>query len=385
MAAEWAAHNDRSTPSHSAAGARAERAMLDVFLWTRLSHLSAGLVSLLIDRRRYRRPRLAIATFAVVAAESFWLTRRCLRTRSYDDPVVTTVDTTVGCAALIACAAALRPEDQFGSTNWMFPVTLFSAVGASAGYRRRWQSLGAATAFMTTYTVATWTRTSNQWRQSLFGAFQYAGCFVGGDLLIRRHRGNAALIEQAHHDAVERARRVAGAQERARAGVELHTGALATLVDLRATWSSNPARARTVARREAIRLRRALRDDGVDAFDLTRRLEEVARDVADSGMRCELILDELDRNPGPETVTALTHAVRAALDNTIQHAGVTSAVVRVAEVEQGIEITVRDRGRGCERRDCPPSVADPVRRVAGVVEWWSAPGRGTRVVLRVAP
>jgi signal transduction histidine kinase len=385
MAVESAAHNDRSTPSRSAAGARAERTMLDVFLWTRLSHLSAGLVSLLIDRRRYRRPRLAIAAFAVVATESIWLTVRCRRTQSYADPVVTTVDTTVGCAALAACAIALRSDDQFGSGNWMFPVTLFSAVGASAGFRRRRESLGAAAAFMTTYTAATRARTSHQWGQSLFGAFQYAGCFVGGDLLIRRHRANAARIEEADREAVARAQRVAQAQERARAGIELHAGALATLRELRDTWTSDRARARTVARREAIRLRRAIRDDdGADAFDLVRQLEDVARDVAGSGMRCELILDEIERRPGHEAVTALTGAVRAALDNASTHGGVTRAVVRVAESDRGIEITVRDQGRGSARRDCPASVAAPLEPVAGAVEWWSEPGRGARVVLRVA-
>jgi signal transduction histidine kinase len=358
--------------------------MLDVFVWMRISHLSAGLVSLLIDRHRYRRPRLAMTTFAVVATESIWLTRRCRRTQSYTDPVVTTVDTTVGCAALVACAMALSPEDQFGSTNWMFPLTLFSAVGASAGFRRRAESLSSAAAFMATYSVATRARTSRQWTQSLFGAFQYAGCFVGGDLLIRRHRANAALIEQADHDAVAHARRVAQARERDRASVELHAGALATLEELRQTWSTDRTRARALARREAIRLRRAIRDDNVDTVDLVRQLEEVAREVASLGMRCELILDELDRRPSRDTVTALTHAVRAALNNAIEHAGVTSAVVRVAETDGGIEITVRDRGRGSDRRDCPPSVAASMQTVAGAAEWWSEPGRGARVVLRVA-
>jgi signal transduction histidine kinase len=360
--------------------------MLDVFLLMRVSHLSAGLVSLLIDRRRYRRPPLAIGAFAVVATESIWLARRCRRTQGYTDPVVTTVDTAVGCAGLVACAMALRSEEQFGSTNWMFPLTLFSAVGASAGFRRRWQSLGAATAFMTTYTVATRARTPRQWSDRLFGAFQYAGCFVGGDLLIRRHRANAALIEQAEHDAVAHARRAAQTQERARAGIELHAGARTTLEELRAMWSSDRARARRVAQREAIRLRRAIRDDeGAETFDLVRQLEEVARAVAGSGMRCELVLDELAWQPSSETVTALMHAVRAALDNAIEHGGVTSAVVRVAEIERGIEVTVRDRGCGSVRRDCPTSVAEPMQGVAGEAEWWSEPGRGARVILRVAP
>ena len=132
---------------------------------------------------------------------------------------------------------------------------------------------------MTTYTAATRARTSHQWGQSLFGAFQYAGCFVGGDLLIRRHRANAARIEQADRDAVERAQRVAQAQERARAGIELHAGALASLQELRATWANDRGRARAIARREAIRLRRAIRDDdGDDGRSCPHAQQRVCRD-----------------------------------------------------------------------------------------------------------
>ena len=47
---------------------------------------------------------------------------------------VATVDTVTGCAGLVACALAVRPDDQFNAINWMFPLTLFSAVAGSAGF-----------------------------------------------------------------------------------------------------------------------------------------------------------------------------------------------------------------------------------------------------------
>ena len=131
--------------------------------------------------------------------------------------------------------------------------------------------------------------------------------------------------------------------ERARLSRDLHAGALATLEELRAGWSTDRARARTLARRESIRLRRAIRgDDTGTELDLTRRLEDIARDLADSGMRCDLILDDLDHDPNEETAAAIADAVRAALDNAVTHAGVNHSVVRVAEFDEGIEVTVRD-------------------------------------------
>lgn len=389
-----AVHDDGvvAAPSAAHARARAERTMLDVFLWMRLSHLGAGLVSLLVDRRRYRRPGLAVGAFAVVSAESVWLARRCRRTQSYSDPVVTTVDSAIGCAGLIACAAALNPGDQFGATNWMFPLTLFSTIGVSAGFPRRTSSVAAGTALMGTYALATTARTTDRRRQSLFGAFQYAGCFVGGDILIRRHRANADLIERTGLEAVERARSVAQARERARLSRDLHAGALATLEELRTSWSTDRTGARALARRESIRLRHAIRDRGAgtgaagrddEVPDLARRLEDVAREIAESGLRCELVFDALEHEPAPDHAAALADSVRAALHNAVVHAAVTSAVLRVAEVDGAVEVTVRDRGRGSDRLDCPASVAAPVRAAGGDAEWWSAPGRGARVVLRV--
>src|SRR5579871_1613071 len=102
----------------------AERALLQVFLAMRVYHLSAGAVSLLFDRRRFRRPRLADAVWLVMFAESCWIARRCLARGRYDEPVAALVDTTAGCAGLVGCALALPRDDQFGPINWMFPLTL---------------------------------------------------------------------------------------------------------------------------------------------------------------------------------------------------------------------------------------------------------------------
>jgi signal transduction histidine kinase len=378
------AGNGAITPLGAHAGATAERAMLDVFLWMRLNHLVAGLVSLTVDRGRYRRPRLGDAAFACAIAESLWLVRRCLPRRRYTERAVATVDTVVGCAGLLSCAAALDPTEQFGSSNFMFPLTLFSAIAASAGFTRRREAVAAALALMTCYVVGTTSHTSGRRHRSLFGAAQYASCFIGGDILIRRNRANAVLIERIAHSAVAQAGRVAEERERRRVSADLHAGALESLEEVRSTWRTDRPRARARAGREAIRLRRALHHDGRDGGpELARRLEETIAEAGDRGLRVETILDELERDPTPERTAALTAAVRAALDNVLRHAGVVSAVVRVTNTDDGVEVSIRDRGRGSTRPGVPSSVERPVRAVGGETDWWSEPGRGARLRLRV--
>jgi signal transduction histidine kinase len=388
----FARRDGRDTPLHRAEvhgaevdpGARAEGSLVTAFIWMRCYHLGAGLVSLGVDRRRYRRPRLADAVFAVVAAESLWVFLQLRRRGAYNDARVATVDTATGCAGLVACALAVRPDDQFNAINWMFPLTLFSAVAGSAGFPRRVQSLVGGTALAATYALATGSQTSSSRRSAIFGVWQYAGCLIAGDVLLRRIRANAAATEAARQTAVERAGRVAQERERTRLHAELHAGALQTLTELRAKWHVDREGARVLARREAIRLRRALQgDDLLGADRLARRLDEVSDVVAASGLQVELVVDVLESEPSGEIADALAQAVEAALDNVVAHARVRDAVVRVTELGDDLEVTVRDRGAGAVLVEPPARVRGPVERVGGRVEVWSAPERGTRVTIRV--
>ncbi len=321
----------------------------------------------------------------LVAAESWWLARRTLRRGAYDEPSTVTVDTLTGCAGLAACALAARADEQFGSVNWMFPLTLLSAVGTSGGYERRRQSTAAVGALALTYAVASGSQASTSRRAALFGVSQYAGCLVAGDIIVRRLRRNAAAIATARREAVERAARVAEERERSRLQQELHTGALHALEELRELWPVDPGAARLVARREAIRLRRALRGgrDGNGRTGLAQRVDDVVRTLAAEGLRAEIVIDEIEQEPADDAAVALASALETALRNVIAHAGTTSAVVRVAELDDAIEVTVRDRGRGTDRPVPPPRVVKFVKAAGGDVRWWSGPGAGTRVTMRV--
>ena len=385
----WFARRNRpDRPNHPDPDprARAERALLQAFLWMRLYHLAAGVVSLGVDRGRYRRPRLADAAFAAVAAESVWIFVRTRQHKVYDDPLVASVDTLTGCAGLVACALAVRPDDQFNAINWMFPLTLFSAVAGSAGFPRRAQSLSAGAALAAN--VRPRDRLADRGLAPVGAVRRLA---VRG-LSHRGRRPAAAHPCERDRDRGSRARRRRAGAERRRGAravpppQNLHAGALRTLTEVRDRWLDDRDGARVLARREAIRLRRALQGaDLLGTETLARRLDDVSDSLAASGLRVDLVVDQLDPEPRPTVADAVAQAVEAALANVITHAGVTAAVVRVVEVDGRVEVTVRDRGEGAELAGPPSRVLDPIVRVGGVVEVWSAPERGTRVTMRVEP
>jgi signal transduction histidine kinase len=80
-------------------------------------------------------------------------------------------------------------------------------------------------------------------------------------------------------------------------------------------------------------------------------------------------------------------ATQEALANVAKHAGVQQAVVRVASTDNGVEVTVRDHGRGFDLErpaggfGIAQSIIGRMRDVGGRATVWSAPGRGARVTL----
>ncbi len=92
----------------------------------------------------------------------------------------------------------------------------------------------------------------------------------------------------------------------------------------------------------------------------------------------------------PEVESTIYRVVQEALTNVVKHAGATRADVRVLEDDEGVDIVVRDDGRGFE-----PDVArsadgfgllgmrERIALVGGTVEVTSAPGDGTEVRARI--
>ena len=93
--------------------------------------------------------------------------------------------------------------------------------------------------------------------------------------------------------------------------------------------------------------------------------------------------------PPPEVSTEISHCVGEALRNVARHAGTGRAEVTVQDTGDGLIVEVNDLGRGFDprlvatsRRGIRESIRGRMEAVGGGAEVISAPGEGTRVVLR---
>jgi len=147
-------------------------------------------------------------------------------------------------------------------------------------------------------------------------------------------------------------------------------------------------RLRAGVRRQTSDIRVALRhDQHVPGAGLTGPLEALVEEFMARGLRVRLVSAELDADPPVPVAQALVGATQEALANVAKHAGVQQAVVRVASTDGGVEVTVRDHGRGFDL-DRPvggfgiaESIVGRMRDVGGRATVWSAPDRGTRVIV----
>ncbi len=156
-----------------------------------------------------------------------------------------------------------------------------------------------------------------------------------------------------------------------------HADPVAALAELRAS-----------ARNQASQLRRSL-DELVEGRkrELSDELARVVAEAVGDGLPVELVVADIDdRDLAPERRWALRDAVREALRNIRKHAGRCDAVVRVDEADGGIQVVVRDHGRGFVIGGqfgfgLTESVQARLQEVGGraTVESW--PGRGTRITL----
>jgi len=92
----------------------------------------------------------------------------------------------------------------------------------------------------------------------------------------------------------------------------------------------------------------------------------------------------------PEAASSLVLAVRACLDNVLDHAGATSAELVVSTTTESVTVMVIDHGVGFDPRAIADdrlglrsSVVARIRAHGGSVRVWSTPGSGTSVLISV--
>jgi two-component system sensor histidine kinase UhpB len=171
-------------------------------------------------------------------------------------------------------------------------------------------------------------------------------------------------------------------------------GVLREIADRAGDQATDPALRLQTVRGLALQLISRLRDglnpdDGTESSALVRQLRVAVGVFRQLGLRVELITAELSAEPAPMMTEAVVGAVRAALTNTWQHAQVTHAVVRAADSATGVEVVVRDHGRGFDVRGQPAgrglshAVYRRIADLGGSVEIHSSGDLGTRVRISV--
>jgi signal transduction histidine kinase len=190
--------------------------------------------------------------------------------------------------------------------------------------------------------------------------------------------------------ASERAERIRS-QERAELAAHLHDSVLQTLA-LMQKRADDPREVAALARRQERELRDWLAGDGrgsaEDRFAAALRreaeeVEDVHRIAVDVVVVGDRALDERSH--------AVLSAAREALVNAAKHAGEAGPIRVYAEVDEGgIEVFVRDRGRGFDPAAVPPdrqgvkeSIIGRMERAGGSAEIRSGPDGGTEVALVV--
>ncbi|WP_370246725.1 PspC domain-containing protein [Nocardioides sp.] len=190
----------------------------------------------------------------------------------------------------------------------------------------------------------------------------------------------------------ERAERVR-TQDRADVAAHLHDSVLQTLALIQKN-ADDPAAVARLARAQERDLRRWLYTEGSTptAPTLARALREHAAEVEDAhGVSVEVVVvGDADLGDPRIALPPLVAAAREAMANAAEHAGVSRVDVFAEVGEAGVEVFVRDRGRGFDLAVIDPdrlgvrrSILDRMVRHGGRAEVRSAPGEGTEVRLSV--
>ena len=190
----------------------------------------------------------------------------------------------------------------------------------------------------------------------------------------------------------------AGDEARRRIERDLHDGAQQRLVvaslNLRAAQQRAEPGSTAAALMESARdeldaglaelreLARGIHPTTLTTLGLSAAVQELARR---STVPVE-IEESLGERPAPAIETALYYTVAEALTNVVRYADASHATVRIAGHETGVELEIRDDGRGGADRTRGTGLRgleDRLATVGGRLELESAAGRGTRLRVRV--
>ncbi len=385
-----------AAPSARALGEAArtsERLLLLAFALVRAAIYVQSVVAAVVVRDHFTHPVVAGAILAVCLAESAVVVEASRRRGVFDNGVLVALDVATSVAALTVISLALRPGADPYMDDFLYPYTVasMSIVGLSL---RRLPGVLLLTLVVTgTYAATTATRfgLGGPLLQNCLTYWAFSLVSWG---LARSFRQLSRDLDQARDQTVAREVELKIERERARSFRDLHDRVLQTLETLgRGDWVSD-ARVRDHIAGEAAWLRERIEAsfDHRGGDDLVEAVRAVVQRQRVAGLRVELHTAEMGVAAGAKPLChdageALAGAADEALTNVRKHAGVASAVVRVARARDGVVVSVLDHGRGFDQArverhvGIPESLVNRMRQVAGTARIQSAPGAGTYVEL----
>lgn len=367
----------------------AEAAIAKLFVAARIGQLAfAGLI-LAGDRKRFARPKTQAVLFAAATVESAWICARVLRARRYRDRRAMWIDTVACSLGLLANEAALGGGE---GGAWMKNLAIGSSIAAAAAPTAT-EATSAMGVLGGAAIIAGLRARGNDAHVAgpalaINDAISWSGMHAATGIYLRSHRRYAASRDRADDVAVARASAAASGGERARQHELLHGRTVEVLDNLARAGEIDAATA--LARREAARLRHALRTGGnPPEGGLDDALFDVAQAMGERGQRVDLVTAELTAAIEPSAVEVIADGVHQALLAATEFGAAEKAVVRAASTGESVHASVRDHGRGFAPGTASAYEAD----LQSLVEWlrargvaasvWSAPGRGVRLSLEI--
>jgi signal transduction histidine kinase len=288
------------------------------------------------------------------------------------------IDTAIAGAVNVSASAAF--PGSLGAPFWGYLVTTVALVTGLRGVRAGLLIVAASGPLQAAMTAVT-------------ARPPALATLLGRELWLGIALALALVVLAAVTRGTERAALAGQAAERSRLMRSMHDTVLQTLEAMslaaeldRTSPEAALAQLRSTARQQAARLRRELAE--APSSPLADSLAEVVDEVGARGLRATLVLVDAGADRlTPARREALRDATREALTNAAKHSGAADAVVRVDAVDGGVEVVVRDRGRGFAADEPHPgfgireSLVARMRDAGGRADVESWPGRGTRVRL----
>ncbi|WP_162794879.1 sensor histidine kinase [Nonomuraea lactucae] len=336
-------------------------------------------------------PVISVLSAVAAAAEATWFFRRVWRSGDLRDPLLIWGDVAFCVAVMLIGTRAAFPADRNVITTEFLPFSLVAsaAIGLGLGLGRK--AVPGLVALCTSWMIALHPYFALKLVSDLLG-FLLWYCIA---LLIGRELRTLAEANERAQEATRRAERLLAEQERLTMITrhrelthrEIHDHLLPIVDHVAAGQLVDPGLARA-ARLGAHRARRFIMDPrAVTGLPFEQLMEEVCDVYIDRGLALTSVI-LVDSDPPQEVGEAVAAAVREALTNVLKHAGEDVRVnLFVESGADGVEVVIRDRGRGFAATAVRPgggflNTFAAVARHNGECLVTSEPGAGSRVTIR---